>query len=113
MNPYGGVVNFTPGPRYPRYQLDRRLGGPPQQVWATWRRENSWPYRDSNYYPLGLQPVASRYMGWKCFAGPEKKHEPNILRTSFDKLNRVVCMIDATHHVSTTEGGPCSCWYDV
>jgi hypothetical protein len=30
----------------------------------TWRRENSWPYRDSNSDILVVQPVASRYTGY-------------------------------------------------
>jgi hypothetical protein len=30
-------------------------------VWTTWRRENSWPYRDSNSDLSAVQPVASRY----------------------------------------------------
>jgi hypothetical protein len=29
--------------------------------WTIWRRENSWPYRDSNSDPSVVQPVASRY----------------------------------------------------
>jgi hypothetical protein len=41
----------------PRYPLDRRLG----PVWTIWRRENSWPYRDSNSDPSVVQPVASCY----------------------------------------------------
>jgi hypothetical protein len=57
------VVSFMPRPLYPRgksprYPLDRRA---PEPVWTTLRRENSWPYRDSNCDPLVVQPVASRY----------------------------------------------------
>jgi hypothetical protein len=33
----------------------------PYPVWKIWRRENSWPYRDSNSVPSLIQPVASRY----------------------------------------------------
>jgi hypothetical protein len=33
----------------------------PEPVWTTWRRENSWPYGDSNSDPSVVQPVASRY----------------------------------------------------
>jgi hypothetical protein len=50
------VVSFTSQPRYPRYPLDRRLGGPHSQS-----GENSWPYLDSNTDPSVGQPVASRY----------------------------------------------------
>jgi hypothetical protein len=30
-------------------------------AWAKWRRENSWPYRNSNSDPSVTQPVASLY----------------------------------------------------
>jgi hypothetical protein len=30
-------------------------------VWTKWRRENSWPYRDSNSDPSVVQPVTIRY----------------------------------------------------
>jgi hypothetical protein len=36
-------------------------GWAPEAVWTTWRRENSWPYRDANSDPSVVQPVASRY----------------------------------------------------
>jgi hypothetical protein len=59
------VVSFTPLPLYPRgkspqHPLDRRLGGPQAPVLTTWRRENSWLYRDSNSDSSLVQPVASR-----------------------------------------------------
>jgi hypothetical protein len=47
---------FTPGIHW--------IGGwvDPRASLATWRRENSWPYWDSNSYPSVFQPVASRYL---------------------------------------------------
>jgi hypothetical protein len=30
-------------------------------MWTTWRRENSWPYWDSNSDPSAVQTLASRY----------------------------------------------------
>jgi hypothetical protein len=40
------------------------VGWTPEPVWTTWRRENSWPYRDSKSNPSVVQPVASlRYPG--------------------------------------------------
>jgi hypothetical protein len=33
----------------------------PRPVWTTWRRDNSWFYRDSNSKHLVVQPVANRY----------------------------------------------------
>jgi hypothetical protein len=55
------VVSLTPQPLYPRYPLDRRLGGP-----------QSWPGRyaeEKNLAPAGnrtpaVQPVARRYTDW-------------------------------------------------
>jgi hypothetical protein len=29
------------------------VGWTPEPVWTTWRRESSWPYRDSELWPLG------------------------------------------------------------
>jgi hypothetical protein len=60
------VVRFTSRPLYsrgmsPLYPFDRRLGGPPEPVWTTWRREHSWPDRDSNSDSSVVHPVASRY----------------------------------------------------
>jgi hypothetical protein len=50
---------LPPG-KSPRYPLDRRMGGP-QSRSGRRRRENSWPYRDSNSDPSVVQPVASRH----------------------------------------------------
>jgi hypothetical protein len=63
---WGWVVSFTLRPLYPRWkstmcQLDRRLGGPPEPVWTTWRRENCLPYQDSNSDLSVVQPIVSRY----------------------------------------------------
>jgi hypothetical protein len=33
----------------------------PKTAWTTWRRENSWPYRDSNSDASVIQPVVSSY----------------------------------------------------
>jgi hypothetical protein len=48
---------FTPGERA------HWIGGrwTPEPIWTTWRRENSWPDRDSNSDPSVVQPAASRY----------------------------------------------------
>jgi hypothetical protein len=60
------VVSFTPQPLYPqgkncRYPLDKRLRGPPKPFCTMWRRENYWPYLDSNSVLSVVQPVASLY----------------------------------------------------
>jgi hypothetical protein len=52
-----------------RFTLGERTSGThwiggwvaPEPVWMTWRRENSWPYRDSNSDSSVVQPVGSRY----------------------------------------------------
>jgi hypothetical protein len=59
------MVSFAPRPllpsgKQPPYILDMSLGGTQSQVWTTWRRENSWPYRVSKPDPSVVQPVASR-----------------------------------------------------
>jgi hypothetical protein len=58
-------MSGQPRPFYPRrkshrYPLDRILGEPPEPVWTIWRKENSWPYWDSNSGPRSptLRPVA-------------------------------------------------------
>jgi hypothetical protein len=45
-------------------------------VWKIWRGENSWPYRDSNFEPSVVQPVASRYT------------DSAILAPNWEKLSR-------------------------
>jgi hypothetical protein len=52
---------FTPQRKSLRYPLDRRPGGAPESVWATWKREKSRPYWDSDSELSPIQPVASRY----------------------------------------------------
>jgi hypothetical protein len=43
---------FTPG-KEPPVLIRKEVGWTPEPVWTTWRRENTWPYRDSNSEPLG------------------------------------------------------------
>jgi hypothetical protein len=45
----------------------------PETVWTTWRRKNSWPYRDSNSELWVVQPVASRYTDWDFSAHAKSK----------------------------------------
>jgi hypothetical protein len=57
---------ITPGERAPGTHW---IGGwVPEPVWTTWRRENCWPYRDSNSYPSVVKPVASRYTDYAVLA---------------------------------------------
>jgi hypothetical protein len=59
-------------PLYPRGRSPRthwiEVGWNPEPVWTTWRRENSWPYRDSNSDPSVVQPVDSRYTDYAVAA---------------------------------------------
>jgi hypothetical protein len=50
---------FTPG-----VPTEQKAVLAPEPVWTTWRIENSWPYRDSNYDLLVVQPVTIRYTDW-------------------------------------------------
>jgi hypothetical protein len=63
MKAYGGadVPAALPPGKEPPVPIEQEAGWTQQPVWTTWRRENSWPYRDSNSDPSVVQPVASRY----------------------------------------------------
>jgi hypothetical protein len=60
------VVSFMSQPLYPRYQLDKRLGGP--QRLSGRRGENSWPYWDSNSDPSVVLSVVNRYTDYAITA---------------------------------------------
>jgi hypothetical protein len=51
------VRPLYPRGKSPQYPLYRG----PEPVWMMLRKENSWPYRDSNSDPSVVQPVAGRY----------------------------------------------------
>jgi hypothetical protein len=72
---YFGVVRFKPRSLYPRYPLDRRLGGPQNR---SGHEENSCPYRDSNPDPSVVQPV-SQSLYWLCYPGfrTPRIYDPN------------------------------------
>jgi hypothetical protein len=52
---------FTPGEKAPGTYWIRWT---PEPICTTWRRENYWPYRDSNSDPSVVKPVASSYTDW-------------------------------------------------
>jgi hypothetical protein len=45
----------------PPVPIGEEVGWTPEPVWTTWKREDSWPYLDSNSDPSVVQSVASRY----------------------------------------------------
>jgi hypothetical protein len=55
------VPAALPPGKKPPVPVGQVAGWGPAPVWTTWRRENSWLYRDSNSDPSVFQPVASRY----------------------------------------------------
>jgi hypothetical protein len=52
---------FSPQGKSPRYPLDRSWVAT-EPVYTTWRRNNCWPYRESNSDPSVVQPVASLFL---------------------------------------------------
>jgi hypothetical protein len=51
---------LPPGKETP-VPIAQEAGWAPDPVWKTWRRENPWPYRNSNSDLSVVQPVTSRY----------------------------------------------------
>jgi hypothetical protein len=51
---------LPPGKELP-VPIVQEAGWTPVPVWTTWRRENFWPYRDSNSDSSVVQPVANLY----------------------------------------------------
>jgi hypothetical protein len=53
---------LLPG-KEPAVPIGQEAGYTPEPVWMTWRSGNSCLHRDSNFDPLIIQPLASRYPG--------------------------------------------------
>jgi hypothetical protein len=83
-----------PPRKSPQYPLDRRLGGP--QSW--WRRENSWPYRDSNSDSSVSQPVVSRYTDWAIPAPTWKRSNEEKREWSRTTLVGFAILINSGHY---------------
>jgi hypothetical protein len=54
---------LPPG-KEPPVPIGQEVGWAPEPVWVTWRRENSWSYRDWKSDLSAIQPVTSRYTYW-------------------------------------------------
>jgi hypothetical protein len=59
------AVSFT----LRRFTTEEGGADAPEWFWTLWRRENSWPYRDSYSDPSVVQPVASCYID-RAIPGP-------------------------------------------
>jgi hypothetical protein len=60
---------------FPLVPIGWEVGWTPEPVWTTWRRENSWPYWDSNSVPSVTQPVASHYTDYTPVHGLNTKRK--------------------------------------
>jgi hypothetical protein len=59
----------------------------PEPVWTTWRRENSWPHRDSQFDPSVVQSVASRYTDY-AIPAPALLHYTTFSQGSIAAVKR-------------------------
>jgi hypothetical protein len=74
MKAYGGVdvmihalAALPPGTE-PQVPIGQETGWAPESGWTICRKENSWPYWDSNYDPLVIHPVLNPYTYWATVA---------------------------------------------
>jgi hypothetical protein len=81
------LATLPPG-KEPPVLLGQEAGWTLKPVW-TCRRENSWPYRDSNSNPSVIQPVASCYTNYAILA-------PRIFIICFE--NVAVSLFNLFHH---------------
>jgi hypothetical protein len=93
------VVSFTLQPFYPRGKstlapILKETGWAPEPVWTTWRRENSWPHRDSNSDPSVVRPVASRCALPAPILETYYFYIALIMQIVSDILNFLECMLD-------------------
>jgi hypothetical protein len=89
MKVYGGVDVYIhvflnsaalhPREKIPLVAIGHEAGCASGTVWTIWRRENHWPYRDSNSDPSVVQPVASRYTNCATAALDVFPYLPNRL----------------------------------
>jgi hypothetical protein len=86
---------LSPGKK-PPVPIGKEAGWSPEPVWMTWRRGNSWPYRNSNSDPSFVQLVASRYTDW---ATPAPKISWVERHTIFHI--HFPCAVPATSHLCT------------
>jgi hypothetical protein len=93
------MVAFTLRPHYLRGKAPGThwIGGgwAPEPVRTMWRRENSWPYRDSNSDPSVVQPIASCYINYAIQVGLKLNGTYQLLSLSLTlrpTVSRPVCL---------------------
>jgi hypothetical protein len=95
----------------PQAPIEYEAGWAPEPVWRTWRRENSWPYRDSNSESSFIQPVTSSYTDCAIPAPKIVSYSPQNT-VSFinhvDWYTTAVCITKARHRVGTLISVPTS-----
>jgi hypothetical protein len=64
----------VPTEKEPPVSIGHEFGWTPKPLWTTWRRENSWPYRDSNSDPSVVQLVANRCIEYAIRDRQEMSH---------------------------------------
>jgi hypothetical protein len=78
-------ATLPPG-KEPLVPIGQEAGWAPEPVWTTWRRENSWPYRDSNSDPSVVQPICSHYTDCAIPIHQTYLVDTNIAETSVTEL---------------------------
>jgi hypothetical protein len=87
-----------------RRNFSQEVSYTPKPVWTTWRRENSWPYWDSN--PLVVQSVATRYNNC-AIPAPEVYTYELFIASQLKQLHILYCHL----YKKKLRSGPCSCSY--
>jgi hypothetical protein len=86
--------SLPPGKR-PPVPIVQEVGWTPEPVWTTWRRENFWPYRDSNSDPSVVWSFFKHFLnlhsgGWS----PNWVHSARRPLTGLLNLPRVIVRIE-------------------
>jgi hypothetical protein len=80
------ALGALPLGKEPPVPIGQGAGWTPEPVWTTLRRENSWPYWDSNSDPSVVQPVANRYTDC-AILDPKNNMKLNVKRIQLENVN--------------------------